>query len=228
MDLQGKRIVWGSETKQGDKLNIAQIKLLTGGGEISGRRLYGDQYSFDPTHTLFLMTNNKPHADANDKAFWSRACLVEFGMRFVDDPKEKNERQKDDSLNTKLDEEASGILAWLVRGTLNYQQEGLNRPEIVKGATEAYRVSEDRIQQFITECCVCKDNVSVKAKQLYDAYVEWCRNNQIRAMDGKLFGQDISKRFIKVHMRDGWRYQKIGLLPSDNTPPDVTGGDGYP
>jgi len=31
-DLQAKRLVWGSETRQGDKLNIAQIKLLSGGG----------------------------------------------------------------------------------------------------------------------------------------------------------------------------------------------------
>src|SRR5262249_27262292 len=67
-DLQGKRLVWGSETKQGDKLNIAQIKLLTGGGAISTRQLHGKQYTFTPTHKLLLMTNYKPHADARDKA----------------------------------------------------------------------------------------------------------------------------------------------------------------
>ncbi len=68
-DLQGKRLVWGSETRQGDKLNIAQIKLLSGGGEISTRQLHGRQYSFTPTHKLLLMTNYKPHADARDQAF---------------------------------------------------------------------------------------------------------------------------------------------------------------
>src|SRR5260370_39450400 len=31
-DLQGKRLVWGSETRQGDKLNIALLKLLSRGG----------------------------------------------------------------------------------------------------------------------------------------------------------------------------------------------------
>ena len=78
VDLQGKRLVWGSETKEGDRLNIAQIKLLTGGGEISARKLHGHQFTFIPTHKLLLMTNYKPHADARDKAFWSRACLIEF------------------------------------------------------------------------------------------------------------------------------------------------------
>ncbi len=30
--LQGKRLAWGSETRQGDRLNVAQLKQLTGGG----------------------------------------------------------------------------------------------------------------------------------------------------------------------------------------------------
>jgi len=127
-DLQGKRLVWGSETRQGDKLNIAQIKLLSGGGEISTRQLHGRQYSFTPTHKLLLMTNYKPHADARDQAFWSRACLIEFGIRFVTHPHASNERQADPRLKDKLKEERSGILAWLVRGCFAWQQQGLAQP----------------------------------------------------------------------------------------------------
>ena len=110
-NLQGNRLVWGSETRQGDKLHIAQIKLLSGGGDISTRQLHGRQYSFTPTHKLLLMTNYKPHADARDQAFWSRACLLEFGMRFVEHPKTPNERQVDPGLKEQLKEERSGILA---------------------------------------------------------------------------------------------------------------------
>ena len=58
----------------------------------STRQLHGRQYSFTPTHKLLLMTNYKPHADARDQAFWSRACLLEFGMRFVARPKAPDER----------------------------------------------------------------------------------------------------------------------------------------
>ena len=133
-------MVWGSETKQGDRINVSQIKQLTGGGSISARPPYGFQYTFEPTHTLFLMTNYKPHADARDKAFWSRACLIEFNMRFVDKPTPNtNERAKDPTLPRELELEASGILAWLVRGCLSYQKEGLNRPEIVEVSTESYQ-----------------------------------------------------------------------------------------
>jgi putative DNA primase/helicase len=236
-DLQGKRMVWGSETKQGDRINVSQVKQLTGGGDISARKNYGDQYTFMPTHTLFLMTNYKPHADAKDKAFWSRACLIEFALRFVDNPQADNERKVDTNLAEDLKAEASGILAWLVRGCLDYQQQGLNRPLIVEMSTEAYRASEDNIQQFIDECCVCNEKAHVGAKMLYDTYVSWCKDNNLHSINGKLFGEDMSKRFAKIRSGKGLEYRGIGILIDETLPEDpfsvgskVTnvGSNGYP
>ena len=215
VDLQGKRMAWGSETKQGDKLNIAQIKLLTGGGDISARQLQGRQYSFTPTHKLFLMTNHKPHADARDKAFWSRACLIEFGIRFVEDPYGPHERKADPDLKDKLKQERSGILAWLVRGCLAWQKQGgLAIPPSVRMATEKYRDEEDKILQFLTECCAVNSIAHVKASALYEAYKDWCKDNQFGSVNATLFGNEISKRFEKKRITAGMIYQGIGLRAS--------------
>ncbi len=212
-DLQGKRLVWGSETRQGDKLNIAQIKLLTGGGEISARQLHGRQFSFAPTHKLLLMTNYKPHADARDQAFWSRACLIEFGIRFVEHPQAPNEHQADTKLKEKLKQERSSILAWLVRGCLAWQQHGLAIPSFILLATERYRDEEDKILQFLNECCVIRPEASVKASALYEAYKNWCEENQFgRGMNATLFGNEMSKRFEKKSTKIGRVYQGIGLF----------------
>jgi putative DNA primase/helicase len=212
-DLQGKRLVWGSETRQGDKLHIAQIKLLSGGGEISTRQLHGRQYSFTPTHKLLLMTNYKPHADARDAAFWSRACLLEFGMRFVERPKAQNERQADPSLKEQLRGERSGILAWLVRGCLAFQQQGLAIPSSITLATEKYRDEEDTILHFLSECCVLRPELSIKASVLYEAYKAWCEQNQFgRGMNATLFGNEISRRFEKKTTNIGRVYQGVGIL----------------
>ena len=212
-DLQGKRLVWGSETRQGDKLHIAQIKLLSGGGAISTRQLHGRQYSFTPTHKLLLMTNYKPHADARDQAFWSRACLLEFGMRFVERPKAPNERQADPSLKEQLRGERSGILAWLVRGCLAFQQQGLAVPSLITLATEKYRDEEDTILHFLNECCVLRPEASVKASMLYEEYKAWCEQNQFgRGMNATLFGNEISRRFEKKTTKIGRIYQGVGIL----------------
>ena len=170
------------------------------------------------------MTNNKPHADAKDKAFWSRACLIEFNLRFVDTPQGERERKADPSLPKQLEAEASGILALLVRGCLDYRKQGLNRPEIVEMSTESYRASEDNIQQFIDNCCIQEKGYYVGASELYKAYAEWCKGNQIPWMNGNLFGEDITKRFKKTRANRGFIYKGIGLLPIDTPDPSSKGG----
>ncbi len=215
-DLQGKRLVWGSETRQGDKLNIAQIKQLSGGGDISTRQLHGKQYSFTPTHKLLLMTNYKPHADARDHAFWARACLIEFGIRFIAHPHAPNERQADPQLKEKLKQERSGILAWLVRGCLAWQQHGLAIPPFILLATEKYRDEEDKILQFLHERCVMRPEVSVKASALYETYKTWCEENQFgRGVNATLFGKEMSRRFEKNRGNAGMAYQGVGLLTTN-------------
>jgi putative DNA primase/helicase len=219
-DLQGKRLVWGSETKQGDKLNVAQIKLLTGGGAISTRQLHGKQYTFLPTHKLLLMTNYKPHADARDKAFWSRACLIEFSIRFVDTPQAVNERVADHHLEAALKQERSGILAWLVRGCLDWQREGLKIPSSILLATRKYQEEEDRLLLFIEERCLVAPHATVGADALYTAYSAWCKHNRISGMTGTLFGREMKKRYEKKHTNSGTFYQGIGMLVTEGTPTD--------
>ncbi len=223
-DLQGKRIVWGSETEQGDKLNISQIKQFTGGGDIPARQNYGKQYSFPPTHTLFLMTNYKPHADADDEAFWTRACLIEFKMRFLapDEVEREYDRPQDETLKTALMGELSGILAWLVNGCLDYQKKGFCQPLSVRMATTDYRKSEDQLQLFIDQCCYVGEKCFVKAKQVYEAYRAWCFENQHSCMNNKLFSDKFGKRFKKGRKEEGIIYQGVGLIVP-NTPFDPVG-----
>lgn len=222
VDLQGKRVVWGSETKPGDKLNVAQIKHVTGGGDIPARQIYGKSYSFKPTHTLFLMTNYKPHAEANDMAFWERAYLIEFCVRFVEDPSAPNERKKNKLLAEKiLKSEASGILTWLVQGCLAWQQQELKPPTSVKLATERYRQSEDLVQTFINECCyVLDEKAEIKSTDLYAAYKTWCKDGNLYLLSSTLFGTEIGKKHRKVPKRDGRYYQSIRLRSLTDDPDD--------
>jgi putative DNA primase/helicase len=219
-DLQGKRLVWGSETKEGDRLNISQIKLLTGGGDISARQLHGHQYTFSPTHKLLLMTNYKPHADARDKAFWARACLIEFSMRFIDQPQAPHERKADLTLKEALRQERAGILAWLVRGCLNWQKQGLEIPASVQLATDKYREEEDRLFLFIQECCVVLPLARVQPSALFKAYRDWYEANQFsgRGMNGKQFADELGKRFERGRSKTGRYYLGIGLLTPEGTP----------
>ena len=71
--LRGKRCVWASEISEGRRLDTGKLKWLTGGDTLTGRNPYGKwQITFRSTHKLFLLTNHKPHAPANDFALFTQ------------------------------------------------------------------------------------------------------------------------------------------------------------
>ncbi len=216
--LQGKRMAWASEADRGARFDIGQVKFLTGGGAIAARQLYGREYAFDPSHLLILLTNHKPHADASDAAFWERLCLVLFNMRFVEQPAQPNERQRDTTLGMTLEGEASGILAWLVRGCLDWQQNGLTIPTSLLISRQSYRDEEDTLGDFFKTCCEVNPATFVSARELYVYYRQWCEDNSLKILNGLAFGQEMKKRFAWQHRREGNIY--YGLKLKENVPND--------
>jgi putative DNA primase/helicase len=215
--LQGKRIAWASETDKGARFDVGQVKYLTGGGAISARQLYGRDYTFAPSHLLILLTNHKPHADASDAAFWDRLCPIIFTLRFVDRPQAPNERKRDTSLGQALKQEASGILAWLVQGCLQWQQSGLAIPACVVQARQAYRGEEDTLQDFLQECCVLAPQARARAGKLYERYKTWASDNNLRALNGKAFGLEMKKRFTWLEDKRGISYQGLSIIADEET-----------
>jgi putative DNA primase/helicase len=170
--------------------------------------------TFAPSYLILLLTNNKPHVTAEDPAIWDRLRLIPFTQRFVDNPQRDNERTKDKYLVARLKQEASGILAWLVRGCLEWQRlRGFHEPDTVMAATEDYRREEDILGRFLTECTIQQRGARTRAQDLYQAYREWCDANGITPRSNTTFGKKV-KRFYLEDSRDnqGVYYRDIGLL----------------
>jgi putative DNA primase/helicase len=213
LSLRGRRIVWASETSDGRRLNSGKVKELVGGDTLNARAVFGRNHvQFEPSHMLLLLTNAKPSAPASDYALWKRIYLIPFTQSFVDDPKTPNERMADPYLGDTLKAEASGILAWLVRGCLAWQREGLNPPAIVRAATEDYRQDEDTIGRFIDERLVQGKNHSAKAGAAYKAFKGWCEEVGMHPASGKRFGAEMKARFDSFKDEDGIHYLGIGIL----------------
>lgn len=191
MALRGRRIVWGSETSEDRKFHVNKVKWLTGGDTLTGREIYGRrEVNFAPTHSLFIITNHRPKADPSDYALWQRIHLIPFEYSFIDDPDPENpkERKRDRLLGEKLKTESSGILAWMVRGCLEWIQSELRPPRVVLEATAEYRKDEDIIGHFIDDCCEKDPSSEVMASELYKAYRGWCEANGHKPISGTKFG----------------------------------------
>src|SRR5262249_2779383 len=126
--LHGKRLVVCTESDQGRRLNEGLVKQLTGRDRIRARRMRDDFWEFSPTHKVLLVTYHRPEVRGVDGGIWRRLRLVPFAVTF---PLERQDR----ALPEKLAAESEGVLAWLVRGCLEWQRHGLGEPAAVKTAT---------------------------------------------------------------------------------------------
>lgn len=167
--LPGARVVCTPEPSANQQLDEATIKLWTGGeDEIQARPLYGKLFEFKPTGKLFMICNHKPVILGTDNAIWDRVHLIPFDVSI---PKP----QRDKKLLQKLKAEFPGILAWAVRGCLDWQErESLDPPKIVLSATDSYRNEMDRVKAFLAECCTLTPTARVEPRKLHAAYREWC------------------------------------------------------
>ena len=204
--LRGARLVATIEVEDGKRMAEGLMKQLTGGDAISARFMRGEWFQFEPTFKIFLAANHRPQiATGDDFAVWRRIKVIPFTQRI-------EEHEKDPRLGEKLRGEITGILAWAVRGCLEWQARGMQEPAAVSASIEAYRSVSDVIGRFIEEACVLKPTALVKGSQLYAAYAKWCEENGHRPMSSTKFGELMGKREgIEKSRSGGMQYFGIGV-----------------
>lgn len=218
-DLFGARLVATSEVEQGRKMAESLVKQITGGDQIKARRMREDFWEFSPTHKIFLSANHKLVIRGTDNGIWRRIRLVPFNVTIPLHEQDKN-------LLETLAQEASGILAWAVRGCLQWQQIGLNDPREVMMATDDYKQEMDVLSDFLEECCVIVPNASASAASLYGAYIIWHKKTEGGdAMLQKEFGTRLGQAGFSKKKKNGviW-WHGIGLR-SDGESESASGMD---
>jgi len=192
-DKPGKRFVSANETGVNETLNIATMKLLSGGDKIAVRPMYGDMFYFTPMFKMILACNNLPIIPSLDGGTWRRIIKLDFGSKFVDnpDPKKPNEYKRDNDLNEKFDLWKPALMWYLLRRVLpRYLKDeakkkglGLKIPEKVRIDTESYRSESDTIYHFIKDNYITyKEDKSIedhseKIETVYEIYKDWYKGS---------------------------------------------------
>jgi putative DNA primase/helicase len=142
--LRGARLVYVSETEEGRAWAENRIKALTGGDPISARFMRQDFFTYWPQFKITVIGNHKPVLRNVDDANRRRFNLAPFTFK-PDAP--------DLQLQDKLEAEHPAILRWMLDGALDWQENGLIRPEVVRAATADYFADQDIVHQWIDDCC---------------------------------------------------------------------------
>lgn len=165
-ELRGVRFAPTSESNEDRELDEAKVKKATGGDQIQARKIYGHPFTFDPHFTIWVATNKRPSIRATDEAMWRRVRLLPFEVTIP-------EGERNLQLEEQLQEEAAGILAWAVRGALEWGKVGLAAPEKVRAATKTYRDEEDDAGLFLEAQCAQGAALQCAMSALYAAYEEF-------------------------------------------------------
>lgn len=209
--LKSIRFVTTEEPSEGVRLNEGLVKQLTGGGKVTCRFLFGDEFEYEPEFKIWIATNHKPVIRGTDVGIWRRIRLIPFEVNI---PKEK----VDKNLKYKLREEMPQIMHWAVDGVKLYAREGLDMPDKVRQATDEYKSEMDLLQAFTDSCIQIDYTVAqgIPANELYAAYVRWAERNNEYVMTSRKFFAEIGKKLPeKKREARGIVYRQIRLLEGE-------------
>jgi putative DNA primase/helicase len=203
-NLFNRRYVLGSEVRDGRRLDVGQLKDWTGGETVKADRKYEHQFEFMPTFKLWLYGNKKPTIADNSLAVWRRVKMIEFRQRIPDDKIDKK-------LAEKLEAELPGILAWAVRGCLDWQQYGFNDAKAVRDATETYRHEQDPLRDFIDDKCSMEPCDKVLKSEIRKDYEAWCIENKVDTLNQRPFKAALEERGITSFRGTGNKHYWKGI-----------------
>ena len=222
-DLFSSRLVVTTEVEDGRRMAEALVKQLTGGDRVKARLMHRDFFEFNPTWTIFMAANHKPAIRGTDEGIWRRIRLIPF--EFLIPPEDQ-----DPDLLGKLKNEIPGILNWALAGVREYLVSGLNEPNSVLAATQAYRVENDALGAFLAEETEESPDLRVEATELYGRFREWCDRSGERVVSQRVFGECLSKRgYERGKHPDNRRSTYFGLdLLYRSSEGDRRGSPGFP
>ncbi|MEU3343238.1 phage/plasmid primase, P4 family [Streptomyces sp. NPDC006668] len=216
-ELRGRRLIVCSELQADDRWDEDRVELLTGCHRIEARRVRQTPFSFSPTHKLWFLGNHRPQLSAGRCSFLDRMRVLPFDQVVSDS------RRIDNLAETLVREEGPGILNWLIIGANRYLagDTDLSGTERVKAATAAYAGTEDHVGRFLGERCMLAKGLRADQRDLYVAYQNWCRFEDIAPISSRLFAARVRCAIDRCSIREatgssqGKFYVGIGLTSEE-------------
>ena len=183
--LRGARLVVAEESEAGRNWNSARIKTLTGGDPVTARYMRQDFFTFAPTWKLLLVGNHQPLLRHVDEALIRRFNIIPF----IHKP-----QSPDLELEHKLRAEWPAILRWAIEGCLDWQRNGLARPDAVTAATRVYFETQDVAGGWIEECCDLAPSHSETIKRLFQSFAAYAEGAGVHPGKAATLSDELARR----------------------------------
>lgn len=180
-DLKGRRLSFIDEAPSSAKAAQERLKQITGGGQLTGRKMNQDPITFDPTHTLVLTTNDDP--TLTDPAVRSRVRLIPF---YGDPEHVRLTRKAIGPVSGPVwRAEAPGVLARLMSEAAGWLADDTTgstaaAPESIRYLAEHLGAQQDPVIVWVNEETEAWP-AGTPSRELYQQFTASCRRNNMRA-----------------------------------------------
>lgn len=172
----GPRLVLINEIPKHAVWDDKKIKDVASRDDLQARKLFGEIYSFTPTHHVFVRGNHAPGSQDSGDAFWKRIWPVTFDVQI---PKAKQISGLDDKIAAR---ELPGVLNWALDGARAWRDDGaasgsmgrLVLPAAVREARERYRAKTDYMGLWLSEFTEEGADYREARPALWKSYRDFC------------------------------------------------------
>ena len=202
--LKGARYVTANEAGKNKRLDEELIKQLTGATDtISCRFLFQEMFEYRPQFKIWWAFNHKPEIRDGTLSIWDRVKLIPFNYRV---------KKIDKNLPEKLLKELPGIVNWMCEGLREYHVVGLKEPDVVKIATEEYKIEQDRLYDFREKVLIEDPSGVVFVSVLYKEYLDYCEIiNEKKPMGKNAFSNEMAEKYVRDRDSTGRYFKGITL-----------------
>lgn len=198
------RIVGIEEPDDNKKLIVNTIKELSGDAPRKTRGLYQEAFTFTPQFALIFLCNDIPALSKVEYAVARRLRVLNFPIKFDDNPVLPNERLKDNLLNKHIADNGikygQSFMYILINNWNNKSLiEKLETPDKVFEKSNEYMAESNEVKSFLEENYekVADDTAKISASVLYANFRMLNRETKMR--------KDTFKKLVE---EEGFRWKK--------------------
>jgi DNA primase catalytic core len=205
--LPGVRFVTASEPPKGAKVNEPLINSVTGGDPMLARDNFRSFFRFSPIFKFTLWCNDLPAIPQGTAGIWRRVKVIPWEQHLA-------EGERDGDLPVKLRAEYAGVLAWMVRGTIDWMEHGFVEPESVQLASADYKQDSDPLSSFLRLCTQADPQGRVQSSHLYETFCAWAKAAGETEWKQKGFSQALKAKGLASKASNGMHWLGITMVRS--------------
>lgn len=189
--MVGKLFNISSETKSTSLKNSEMFKMIAAGESVTIKELYSDKTEVHINAKLITACNKMPITYDSSNGTYRRILYIPFDATFPNPDPELAERI--------LADEVPGIIAWAVQA---YKRLRANKYKFTISERSIKHVedykAENPVQMFVEDCVEYKSNGSLLFRDIYSAYVAYCKENGYTTMPNNHLSKELKSTFNRV------------------------------